>query len=83
MNLNHEAQAYRSLRRRNRNREDGKHHTRQQLGMGPVSPEGNQVQIRRIQHQLNPNQHQDGVAARQRSGEANGEQQGGNKQMSC
>src|SRR5579863_7565858 len=82
INRNHEPQSYSGLGRSYSNGKNGKHHPRQQLGVRAVPPERNQVQVGRIQHQLDPDQHQDRVAPRQRSGQPDGEHQPGHQQIS-
>jgi hypothetical protein len=49
--------------------------------MRAETPKRYQVQIRRVQHHLDPNQHQDRVTPRQRTSKTNGEQQRGNHQI--
>ena len=46
----------------------------------PEPPERDEVEIRSVQHQLNPGQHEDRAAPRQRAGQSDREQQSGNEQ---
>src|SRR5439155_142230 len=41
-----------------------------------VAPEGDEIEIGGVEHQLDAEEHEDGVAARERAGEADGEERG-------
>src|SRR5579859_7229378 len=64
INGNHQPQSYRGLSRCDSNRKNRKHHPGQQFRVRPVTPEGNQVEIGGVQHEFDPDQHQDRVAPR-------------------
>jgi hypothetical protein len=51
------------------------------FGVRAETPEGDEIQIRRVEHQLHADQHQDRVAARQRAGQADAKEQGGQDQI--
>src|ERR1043166_3219330 len=56
---------------------DHEHHAGEFVRIGAVTPEGDEVQVRGVEHQLNADEHEDGVAARQRPGESDAEEQRG------
>ncbi len=57
--------------------ENGEHDAGQRLGMRSIAPEGDEVQVGGVQHQLNADQDKDGVAAGERAGQADGKDEGG------
>ena len=81
VNGDDERQADRRFRRRDANRENHEHHTGQRLRVLAEAPERDEVQVRRVEHQFDADQHDDGVAPRQRAGQADGEEQGGEDEV--
>jgi hypothetical protein len=71
-----QAQSYGSFSGGDGDGEDGEHHAGERFGMRPIAPEGDQVEVGRVQHQLNADENENGVAADQSAGQADGEQQG-------
>src|SRR4051794_12142774 len=82
INGNHQPQSYSGFGRSDGNGKNGKHHAGQQFRMRTVAPERDEVQVGRVQHELDADQHQDRVAACERAGEADGEHQRGDEEVS-
>src|SRR5205823_3473538 len=57
MNRNYQPQPYHGFGRGYGNRKHRKHHAGEQLRMGTVAPEGDQVQVGRVEHQFNSDEH--------------------------
>src|ERR1700722_4318483 len=73
---NHQAQADCGFGSCHGNRKNGKHHARQAIALpGRVlteSPKSDQIQVRRVEHQLDSNEDKDRVAPRKGNGEPDG-----------
>ena len=61
--------------------ENSEHHAGKQFGMRAEAPEGDQVEVGGVQHELNADEHENGVAAHERAGEADGEEQSRNEEI--
>src|ERR1017187_9169176 len=61
--------------RRNANRKDYEHYSGKRQRMGAVTPKGNEVEVCRVEHQLDADEHDDGTAPRQGTRQADGEEQ--------
>src|SRR6185437_7482985 len=64
------------------NGEDGKHHSGEKFRVRPIAPEGDQVEVGRVEHQFDADQNEDGATPRERAGEADGEEQRGDEEIS-
>src|ERR1035441_448654 len=67
--------------RGNANRKDYEHYSGKRQRMGAVTPEGNEVEVCRVEHQLDADEHDDGVAPRQSARQADGEEQRRDEQI--
>src|SRR5689334_2789564 len=72
VNRDDEREACRRFCRRDANRENHKHDSSERLWMLAETPEGDEVQVRRVEHQLDADEHEDSVAPRHRTGQADG-----------
>jgi len=79
INGDNQSQPDRRLRGRHANRENDEHHAGQRFGMFAVTPVGNEVQVRRVEHQLDADEDDDRVAAAQSAGQTDREESGGEK----
>src|SRR5579863_10421443 len=79
---NHQPQSYRGLGRGYSDGKNSEHHAGQQLGVRPIAPKSDEVQVGRVEHELDADQHDNRVAPRERAGEADGEHQSGHQQAS-
>src|SRR4051812_22770786 len=82
VNRNHQSQSHSGLSGCHSNGKNRKHHAGQEFRMRTVTPERDQVQVRRVQHEFDSDQHQDGVAPRERAGQPDGKHQRGHQQIS-
>jgi hypothetical protein len=71
---NYERQSNGGLRGCHAQRKKDKYHTDARLGIWVVSPERDKIQVGGIQHQFDTYEHDNGIAACQRSGKADREQ---------
>src|SRR4051794_12717997 len=77
IDVNDERETNRSFGRGNSNREENYHHARQRFGMRAKTPEGQEVQVRGVEHQFDADENDDGVAAEKRAREADRKKQSG------
>src|SRR5688572_6863444 len=61
--------------------EDGEHDSAECLGSGTITPEGDKVQVGRVEHKLDSDENEDRIATCQRASEADGKQKGGEQQI--
>src|ERR1019366_5736772 len=71
----HEGHAHRGLGGRHGDREEDEDDARGRRGGGAEAPERDEVQVRGVEHELEPQEDDDGVAARQGAREPDGEEQ--------
>ena len=69
-------QADGGFRRRDADGKNREHHAGQRLGVRSKAPEGDEIQVGGVQHQLNADQNKNGVAPGERAGEADGKDEG-------
>src|SRR5438445_2051368 len=62
-------------------RKNNEHDAGERLGMRTVPPERDEVEVGGVEHEFDADEDEDGVAARQRAGEADGEEQGGEDEV--
>jgi len=69
------------FRSRDTNRKNHKENARERFGMFAEAPEGDKIQVRRIQHQFDADEDDNAIAPRERTGEADGEQERGKDEV--
>src|ERR1035437_2895513 len=67
--------------RRNANRKEYEHYSGKRQRMGAVTPKGNDVEVCRVEHQLDADKHYDGIAPRQGTRQTDGEEQRRDEQI--
>src|SRR5688572_13131592 len=60
---------------------DGEHDAAEGFGFRAVTPESDEVEVSRVEHEFDAHQNQDGVAASERAREADGKQERGEKEI--
>src|ERR1051325_7019148 len=71
-----ERQAHRRFRRRDADGENHEQNSGERLRVFAEAPERDEVQVRRVEHEFDADEHDDGIAPRQRAGQADGEEHG-------
>src|SRR5258705_91413 len=81
VNGDDQRQSDRRFRSSHSNGKNYKNDPFERLRIRTVTPEGDEVQIRRVQHQFNPDENENGVAPRQRSRQTDGEEERRDKEI--
>ena len=71
----------RSFGRRDADGENNEHHSGERFGIFAEPPEGDEVQVRGVEHEFDADEDQDGVAPGQRASQSDAEEQRGENQI--
>ena len=80
VNGDHQGEADRGFGGGDRDGEDHEHHAGGRRGRGTITPEGDEIDVRRVEHQLDTEEDEDGVAPREGADEADAEKRAGEQE---